>query len=82
MTNLALGFALAYDAVDTAIVGTADPEHMKSNFRLVEEELLAKYGLMPPDMVAAAHRALGRKWDRLGGTDERGTRLYTTGYAL
>ncbi|MGD2047861.1 MAG: aldo/keto reductase [Chloroflexota bacterium] len=36
---LALGFTLAHDAVDTAIVGTADPAHMKENLRLVKQGL-------------------------------------------
>jgi aryl-alcohol dehydrogenase-like predicted oxidoreductase len=36
---LALGFALAYEAVDTTIVGTRNPEHMQSNIRSVEQEL-------------------------------------------
>lgn len=32
---LALGFTLAHDAVDTAIVGTQNPDHMKSNIEWV-----------------------------------------------
>jgi aryl-alcohol dehydrogenase-like predicted oxidoreductase len=36
---LALGFVLGHDAVDTAIVGTSNPEHMESNIRWVEEVL-------------------------------------------
>jgi aryl-alcohol dehydrogenase-like predicted oxidoreductase len=36
---LALGFVLAHEAVDTAIVGTSDPDHMRANVRLVEEKL-------------------------------------------
>jgi aryl-alcohol dehydrogenase-like predicted oxidoreductase len=36
---LALGFALAHDAIDTAIVGTRNPEHMEDNIRMVEEAL-------------------------------------------
>jgi aryl-alcohol dehydrogenase-like predicted oxidoreductase len=36
---LALGFVLAHGAVDTAIVGTSDREHMASNIQSVEEEL-------------------------------------------
>jgi aryl-alcohol dehydrogenase-like predicted oxidoreductase len=36
---LALGFTLAHQAVDTAIVGTSNAEHMQANIRLVEEEL-------------------------------------------
>ena len=36
---LALGFILAHPEVDTAIVGTTNPEHMRSNIGLVENEL-------------------------------------------
>lgn len=36
---LALGFTLAHDEVDTAIVGTSDPEHMRANIERVETEL-------------------------------------------
>jgi aryl-alcohol dehydrogenase-like predicted oxidoreductase len=36
---LALGFTLAHDTVDTAIVGTRNPEHMQSNTKLVERSL-------------------------------------------
>ncbi len=33
---LALGFTLAHDAVDTAIVGTRNPDHMEANLRMVD----------------------------------------------
>jgi aryl-alcohol dehydrogenase-like predicted oxidoreductase len=36
---MALGFTLAHDAVDTAIVGTRSPEHVEANIRMVEHEL-------------------------------------------
>lgn len=36
---LALGFTLAHDEVDTAIVGTTNPAHMAANLRWVEEDL-------------------------------------------
>jgi aryl-alcohol dehydrogenase-like predicted oxidoreductase len=36
---LALGFVLAHEEVDTAIVGTRNPDHMKTNIELVEKEL-------------------------------------------
>ena len=36
---LALGFILAHEAVDTAIVGTGNPDHMKANIGLVENDL-------------------------------------------
>jgi aryl-alcohol dehydrogenase-like predicted oxidoreductase len=36
---LALGFVLAHEAVDTAIVGTSNPQHMKENIRMMENRL-------------------------------------------
>ncbi len=36
---LALGFTLANESVDTAIVGTSDPDHMQENIRMVEQQL-------------------------------------------
>lgn len=36
---LALGFTLAHDQVDTAIVGTSNPKHMQTNIDWVENEL-------------------------------------------
>lgn len=36
---LALGFTLFHDAVDTAIVGTRNPQHMESNLRMIAEDL-------------------------------------------
>ncbi len=36
---LSLGFTLAHDLVDTAIVGTRNLEHMKANIALVESQL-------------------------------------------
>jgi len=36
---MALGFTLANQSVDTAIVGTSDPDHMQENIRMVEQEL-------------------------------------------
>jgi len=36
---LALGFTFAHDAVDTAIVGTRNPQHMQSNIDMVEHQL-------------------------------------------
>lgn len=36
---LALGFTLAHEAVDTAIVGTQNPEHMRTNIAWVENRL-------------------------------------------
>jgi hypothetical protein len=36
---LSLGFTLAHDAVDTAIVGTKNPEHVRANVEMVERAL-------------------------------------------
>lgn len=54
---LALGFTLAHDAVDTAIVGTANPDHMAANLALVE-------GSLP-----VSPRAVQALWERF---DEQG----------
>lgn len=60
---LALGFTLAHDAVDVAIVGTHNPAHMQSNIRKVEDDL-------PIDdaTVAALHARfaeIGMDWPQL-----------------
>jgi aryl-alcohol dehydrogenase-like predicted oxidoreductase len=54
---LALGFALAHEAVDTAIAGTRDPAHMQANIRLVEEKL---------PLTEEAVQELQRRFDELG----------------
>jgi aryl-alcohol dehydrogenase-like predicted oxidoreductase len=48
---LSLGFTLAHDDVDTAIVGTSDPEHMRGNIARVENELP-----IPDEVVEELHR--------------------------
>lgn len=48
---LALGFTLAHDEVDTAIVGTSDPGHMKANIKLVEWQLP-----LPHETIEELHR--------------------------
>jgi aryl-alcohol dehydrogenase-like predicted oxidoreductase len=55
---LALGFALAHRAMDTAIAGTSDPEHMMANIRMAEERLL---------LAEEAVRELQHCFDELGG---------------
>jgi aryl-alcohol dehydrogenase-like predicted oxidoreductase len=52
---LALGFALAHEAVDTAIVGTQNPEHMRTNIAWVENRLP-----IAPEAVAALHERFER----------------------
>jgi aryl-alcohol dehydrogenase-like predicted oxidoreductase len=54
---LALGFVLAHEAVDTAIVGTRDPEHMQANIRVVDEEL---------PIAEAAVEEIRRRFEELG----------------
>ena len=47
---LALGFVLAHEEVDTAIVGTSNPDHVRANIRLVERDLL-----LPAEVVQELH---------------------------
>jgi hypothetical protein len=54
---LALGFTLAHHAVDTAIVGTGNPDHMRANIRLVEQEL---------PLADETVEELQKRFDRLG----------------
>ena len=54
---LALGFTFAHPEVDTAIVGTHNPAHMRSNIAMVENEL-------PIDNTVVEE--LHRRFDRLG----------------
>ena len=61
---LALGFTLAHDAVDTAIVGTSNPEHLQANIRMVEQELP-----LPAEVVEelqARFEEVGMEWDQEG----------------
>lgn len=60
---LALGFTLAHDAVDTAIVGTRNPEHMKTNIAWVKEKLP-----ISDEAVEALHQRfdeVGQNWVQL-----------------
>lgn len=57
LITLALGFVLAHEEVDTAIVGTRNPEHMRANIRLVENELP-----LPAEVIQELHR----RFERLG----------------
>ena len=56
--ELALGFVLAHEQVDTAIVGTRNPAHMLANIRMVEDRL-------PLD--GAVVEELRRRYDEVGG---------------
>jgi aryl-alcohol dehydrogenase-like predicted oxidoreductase len=55
--TLALGFTFAHTEINVAIVGTHNPEHMRSNIGKVEESL-------PID--ARAVEDLHERFDRLG----------------
>jgi aryl-alcohol dehydrogenase-like predicted oxidoreductase len=59
----ALGFTFAHDAVDVAIVGTGNADHMKSNIEWVNTKLP-----IDPAFVREMHRrfeALGQDWAQL-----------------
>ena len=58
---LALGFVLAHPEVATAIVGTGDPDHMRHNISIVENQL---------PLPAEAVEELRRRYDQLGWTWE------------
>lgn len=53
---LALGFTLAHDAIDTAIVGTKNPDHLRANIETVE------HGLPIPKQAVTELR---QRYDRL-----------------
>ena len=55
---LALGFALAQNEIDVAIVGTKNPAHMVSNINIVNETL---------PVSQAALDELKVRWDAHGG---------------
>lgn len=55
---LALGFTFAHEEVDTAIVGTKNPEHLQANIRWVGQEL---------PISAATIAELHARFDELGG---------------
>ena len=57
---LALAFVLAQPEVDTAIVGTHNPAHLRSNIAMVEAGLT-----IPPETLQELHRRfeeLGKQW--------------------
>ena len=60
-TALALGFVLAHPEVASAIVGTGNPDHMRHNISIVENQLP-----LPSETI----EELKRRYDRLGWTWE------------
>jgi aryl-alcohol dehydrogenase-like predicted oxidoreductase len=58
---VALGFAFAHDAVDTFIVGTRNPDHMRSNIELAAQSLP-----IPAEVVTELHS----RFDRLGAEQD------------
>ena len=60
---LALGFTLAHNVVDTAIVGTQNPAHLQANIAMVENDLP-----IPEETVTELHRRyeqMGLAWPQL-----------------
>jgi hypothetical protein len=61
---LALGFVMAHDVVDTAIVGTKNPEHVRKNIHWIEHALP-----IPEQAVETLHhrfREVGQNWRQMG----------------
>jgi aryl-alcohol dehydrogenase-like predicted oxidoreductase len=59
---LALGFTLSHPEVNTAIVGSAKPEHMLANISLLKSGLR-----LAPEVVETLHQRfeqIGREWDQ------------------
>ena len=56
----ALGFVLAHEQVDTAIVGTRNPAHMLANVRTVEERLPLDGAVL--DELRRRYDEVGREW--------------------
>ena len=57
---LAMGFLFAHDEVDTAIVGTHNPAHLRANLEMVANDLPISY-----ETVQELHRrfdAVGADW--------------------
>jgi aryl-alcohol dehydrogenase-like predicted oxidoreductase len=61
---LALGFTLANEAVETAIVGTNNPQHMKTNLQIVEKRL--PIGGEVVEELKNRFDELGQNWSQKG----------------
>jgi aryl-alcohol dehydrogenase-like predicted oxidoreductase len=60
---LALGFALAHQEIDTAIVGTHNPAHNRANIKLVETQL--PIAQAPINDLHARFEQVGQDWVQL-----------------
>ena len=58
--EMALGFVLAHQQVDTAIVGTRNPAHMLANVRTVDEKLPLDGAVV--DELRRRYDEVGREW--------------------
>ncbi len=61
---LALGFTLAHPEVDTAIVGTQNPAHMRSNIGMLENDLPISSGVI--EELYRRFAKLGQDWNQRG----------------
>lgn len=59
---LALGFTLAHDAVDVAIVGTKTPKYMQANIEMVQNELPISAAAIAE--LHARFEEVGRNWEQ------------------
>ena len=60
---LALGFTFAHDEVDTMIVGTRNPDHMKANLEWFREELPIDEAIVQE--LQHRFEEVGRDWIQL-----------------
>lgn len=61
---LALGFVMAHDAVDTAIVGTKNPDHVRKNIHWVNHALPISEKAV--EMLQHRFQELGQNWRQMG----------------
>lgn len=61
---LALGFTLSHPEVDTAIVGTQNPAHMRSNIAMLENDLPIAHSVI--EELYRRFAALGQDWNQRG----------------
>jgi len=61
--ELALGFTLSHEAVTTAIVGTRNPAHMRSNLEMMERDLSLDIETLHE--LYRRYEEMGRDWQQL-----------------